>query len=304
MTVRNLFYRASILSILALLLLSSAAICDASVPSDEFTGNQAMNHSAPMSFSANEPLSLSSHALDELVPQASAYLDTRAGDIGIAVIVPDEGVVYSYNGDALFDMASIAKVPIMLSVLDQADQDAISLTPAEEQLLQAMITYSDNDAADALWWDVGGAPAVGAYLDSIGVKGIQPDPDGYWGESLASPKAMAQLLSELIQGEALDASGRALAVDLMGEVTPTQRWGVMADIDGETSPGWTVGLKNGWYPADDGWWVNSVGFVVPDGGQPYVIAIMTDEQPSLDYGIDTIETVAHLMHAALGAPIS
>lgn len=57
------------------------------------------------------------------------------------------------------------------------------------------------------------------------------------------------------------------------------------------------------FPAD-GWWFHSVGFVLPDDARPYVIAMMTDGQPSLGYGIQTVETVAQQMHAALGTPVA
>lgn len=295
MSFRHLSLRVFILSVCALVLLSSPAVGDAMATSEKESVQTTDTPTHPSS-SASVPASLTNRPLDELLPQASAYLDTRLGDVGVAVSVPGEGVVYAYHGDALFNMASVAKVPIMLTLLEQSGPSLRGVSRYEESLLESMIIYSDNNAADALWWDVGGAPALSAYLDAIGVEGIQPDPDGYWGESQASPNAMAQLLAELVEGEALDTPGRALAVDLMGEVTPSQRWGVIADVDESTLPSLAVGLKNGWYPAEDGWWVNSVGFVLPDDAAPYTIAIMTDEQPSLAYGIQTIETVARLIH--------
>ena len=58
-------------------------------------------------------------------------------------------------------------------------------------------------------------------------------------------------------------------------------------------------MKNGWLPDDDtGWDINSIGaFTGKD--KDYLIAVLTDHNPSEQYGIDTIEGVARLVHRDL-----
>jgi len=195
-------------------------------------------------------------------------------------------------------MASVAKVMTMLTLLDQANQGGERLTPEQQDMLDWMMIYSDNDAADTLWTELGGAPAIAAYLDTRGINGMTPDPDGFWGDSLASPSAVTQLLAEPIENPSVDYSSRQ-AIALMSHTDVWPRWGILAGVPDDT-PGWVVGVKDGWYPADDGWWVNSVGFIIPDNGGPaYIIAIMSDGQPDLEYGIETIETVARLINTDL-----
>jgi hypothetical protein len=51
-------------------------------------------------------------------------------------------------------------------------------------------------------------------------------------------------------------------------------------------------LKNGWYPEDDGWCVNSAGIVVPPRKPDYVLVVLSCEQPSFEDGLRVTETIA------------
>lgn len=238
--------------------------------------------------------------LDALAPDAAAYLSTREGTVGAAVVAPDRGAIYSANGDELFPMASLAKLVIMLTVMDRATREDGDLTQGEYELLEAAITVSDNDAADVLWRDIGGAKAITAFLQQHGLTGIHPDPDGYWGLSLGTAHDVALLLARLVQGEILDDPMRRTAIDLMGRVEPDQWWGVVAGPWDHATISTTMGVKNGWYPSVDGWWINSAGFFLSAGRQAgYSMVVMTKDQPTFDYGVETIETIAAWVHTAL-----
>ena len=235
--------------------------------------------------------------LDEFAPDVVAYLAEREGVMGAAIAIPSLGVVYTTDTSATFHLASVSKVMIMLTLLDQAAQRGEDLTPYQTALLAPMIIDSDNDAADALWEGVGGGDAIASYLQGVGIEGIAVDSEGYWGASLASPDALAILLARLIQGETLDERYRAVAMHLMSQVHPEWRWGATAGLPYDLPSDWTIGVKDGWNPADDGWWVTSVGFFLPGQEQlGYTMAILTNEQPSWEYGEATIETVAALLH--------
>jgi hypothetical protein len=178
-------------------------------------------------------------------------------------------------------------------------QQARDLTPDEVDQLQAMITTSDNDSATALWRQVGGGKAIRAYLDSIGVHGIHPVDDDNWGDSTASAAGVAQLLAKLSTGQILDEARRKLALQLLSEVEPGQRWGVTVAFPGGLVPG-TAAVKNGWYEATAGWRVNSVGMDEAHAGTPsLVMAVMTRNQDSMQTGVDTIEGVALRVGAAV-----
>jgi hypothetical protein len=83
----------------------------------------------------------------------------------------------------------------------------------------------------------------------------------------------------------------------MENVEPTQAWGVTGGVP----PGVTVALKNGWLPLSPGdWQVNSIGFVA-GAGRDYVLAVLTDDDPTEAYGIATIEGVSRLVFAQLSS---
>jgi hypothetical protein len=79
---------------------------------------------------------------------------------------------------------------------------------------------------------------------------------------------------------------------MLVSVISSQRWGVPAGADSSGEE--IVGVKDGWYPDDDGWRVNSVGFISPlsPNDVPYAIAVMTNLQTTQEYGIATIEGLA------------
>lgn len=240
-----------------------------------------------------------------LSPAAAEYVASREGTVGVAVVVPRRAAIFSTRDNAPLYLASVAKVPIMLTLMSQAADEGRPLSDSTATDLWAMISLSDNDAADRLWGAVSGAEGVRAYLRSVGVDDIEPDAEGYWGASTATPRAMALLLAKLLQGDALDPEGQMRAMNLMGNIEALdQRWGVSAGLPTELPAGASSGLKDGWYWGDDGWWVNSVGYVVPPNGGRYSLAILTNGQPSFAYGVETVETVARLIHMELsGMPV-
>jgi hypothetical protein len=239
-------------------------------------------------------------SLAVLAPEAAEFLQTREGRVGVAVVVPSHGVTYVWNGHEKFHMASVVKVLIMLTVMQQALDADRGLTEEEIGYLRPMITVSDNDTASLLWSQVGGGEAVEAYVRGIGLFEIEPNRESCWGASYASAYDAALLFAMLALGEVLDDSMRAVAIGLLQEVDPAQTWGVTAAAAGERAEGTVVGVKDGWYPAGCGWWVNSVGFVMPADEKPsYAIAVLTSQQETWDYGIQTIETIGAIIYERL-----
>ena len=228
---------------------------------------------------------------------AAAFARSRAPIWGVAIVVPARGIAFAENADTQVPVASIVKVLVLLVVLEQARQDHRPVSEEDLALLWPMITESDNDATSQLWERIGRGQAVSSYLRSVGVAGFTPDPETSWGASFASARAMAAILGKLLNGEILDAPSRALALRMLDAVVPEQRWGVSAGTD--VASGDRVELKNGWYPGEEGWRVNSVGIVQPRAGDPYAIAIVTGSRVSWQEGIDTIEGIAAPLNAAM-----
>jgi hypothetical protein len=246
---------------------------------------------------SSRPTGIRESTIDAVSPSAAVFARARPPIVGAAVYVPSRDVVYVQNADEQVPTASIAKVFVMLVLLEQARQDGRPASEDELALLWPMITESDNDATSELWERIGRGPAVASYLRAVGVEGITPDGGTSWGVSFASARGMALLLGKLAGGALLDAPSRALAMRMLESVVPAQRWGITAGTVSDA--GDRVGVKNGWYPGNEGWRVNSVGIVTPSTGVPYAIAIVTDLRPSWDEGIETIEGIAALLNAGL-----
>ena len=226
------------------------------------------------------------------MPAMAAYLDGAPGDVTAAVYDRRNGVTALYRPGVTEDEASIMKVDILATLLAQAQARNQPLTDEDQLLAQQMIEESNNDDAQDLWDDEGGASAVAAFNQQAGLTQTVPDAAGYWGLSTTTAADQVQLLKAVaFPNGLLSPASRQYQLGLMTGVDPTQAWGVSAGVP----PGVTVALKNGWLPLDQGGWqVNSIGYVDGDG-RDYLIAVLTSGDATEDRGIDTIERISGLV---------
>ncbi|MBI5949866.1 MAG: serine hydrolase [Chloroflexi bacterium] len=239
----------------------------------------------------SESVAVSVAPLAELSADASAFLGGRAPQWGVAAILPGRGKAYVENAQQPFALASMVKVPIMLTLMQQAIDAGAELTEDQRWLLESMIGYSDNDAGYELWLEVGGGDAVEGFLDSIDVRGFTFPPGAGWGDTTATPEGFARLLGMLAVGAILDEPMRALALELMAGVIEGQRWGTTAAFPDGREPG-VVALKNGWYPALTGWRVVSAAVSLGGLPEPLVLVVMTRNQDTFEYAAETVEGVS------------
>jgi len=226
-------------------------------------------------------------------PAIAAYLDTRQSvDLTAAVYDADTGTTSLYRPGVVEEEASIMKLDILSTLLAQSQSPGQALTADQMALCQPMIEESDNDDAQDLWDALGGARAVAAYDERVGLGGTSPDAAGYWGLSTTTAADQVLLLERIAYPNALlNAASQAYAMSLLTNVDPNQAWGVSAGVPA----GVTVAVKNGWLPLDQGGWqVNSLGIVQGDG-RDYTIAVLTDEGTTEQQGIDAIEGLSALV---------
>jgi hypothetical protein len=189
-----------------------------------------------------------------------------------------------------YDAASTVKVTIVATLLKMAQKRG--LTAREKSLARAAITRSDNGAASALWAEVGRS-RVQRLLDQVGMHSTHPGPGGLWGLTQITAYDELTLLKMLTtQGEVLTDRSRAYLLGLMNDVTPGQRWGTPAGAP----RGIHVHVKNGWLPrATHRWRVHSLG-TFSGKGHDYMFAVLTQDDPSMSYGVTSIERVARAVH--------
>ncbi|MFC8224507.1 serine hydrolase [Streptomyces sp. NPDC057287] len=194
------------------------------------------------------------------------------------------------------DSASVVKVTVLAALLWDAQRTDRPLTPREGKLSTAMITKSDNDATSELWDQLGPAKIKG-FLGAAGMTRTSPGAGGAWGLTQITAQDEQRLLSLVTaRNKVLDDRSRTFVLDRMRKVVPDQRWGVPAGAPGDA----TVQLKNGWLErSTHGWRVHSVG-AFSGKGHDYVITVLTQDNRTMDDGIDTIQAVSRAVHKDIG----
>jgi len=232
------------------------------------------------------------------------YLAGRSGQVTAAVYDAQNNKTWSLNPGQLQDTASIVKVEIMGTALQQAQANDEQLSESEAALMLSMIENSDNQSATTLFNDVGGASALADFDRSAGMTDTTPSSLVFipgtslpgWGLTTTTALDQVTLVSKFAYPKTIlsDAS-REYGLSLMENVEADQNWGV----SGGVPAGVTVALKNGWLPlGPTNWQVNSIGWISGDG-RNYVLAILTTGSPTEAYGIATIEAIASATFADL-----
>ena len=225
-----------------------------------------------------------------------AELRGRAGNHAVTVYDAVTRVACHANDRQHFASASIVKALILAALLRWHQEDGRALSSWEQGEATRMITQSDNNAATALWNEVG-ASRLQHFLNLAAMSQTHLGTGGYWGLTQVTAHDEMLLLKLLtLPNPVLSPAARAYQLGLMARVTPSQRWGAPAGAPS----GVTVHVKNGWLPESDGWHINSLG-AFTGKGKNYLIVVLTDDNPSEGYGIDTVENVARVVHRDLNA---
>jgi hypothetical protein len=238
-----------------------------------------------------------SHSHDKLAAKMARDIDGRLTGrrsvVGLEETDTGTGVTCTYHAAWHFYAASAIKATILAALLRKAQEQDRHLTASEKSHAWLMITQSDNDAATALWNDVGFSH-MQHFLNVA--KMSETKLNQAWGLSLLTAHDETLLLTLLSRpNRILSEASRIYAQYLVSHVIASQRWGVPAGAPSSE----TVHVKNGWlpYPVSSDWEINSIGFFTSRHPyRVYTIAMLTHANPSMAYGIDTIEDAAEVIH--------
>jgi hypothetical protein len=219
---------------------------------------------------------------------------SRADNVTAVVYDINTGHTVMFRPGVVEHTASTVKVDILATLLLEAQAAGRPLTAQEQMLAVPMIEDSLDSAADALWVQLGPA-AIGAFERAAGMTQTVPATDGIWGTTTTTAMDRIAMLRQLVfPSPLLTSASRAYVLNLMEHITPSQAWGV----SGGVPVGVIVALKNG-FSIIDGWQINSMGWV--DGqGRDYLIAVLTDLNPTEAYGIETINDMSSIIWNGLG----
>ena len=234
---------------------------------------------------------------------ADSYVDERAGTVTAAVYDVTTGQTWTFGSSRPQAEASVVK----LNILEALYARDGGLSASDASLAEQMMEDSDNDAATTLWYAAGGPSRIASFNTSAGLTRTAPSscvqcpdfPWPGWGLTTTTPTDQLALLRELIKPSTLlTGAQRNAALELMENVTPSQRWGVSGGVPAQA----TVALKDGWLPLNSSstnWQVNSVGWI-SGSGRDYLMAVLTTGNPTEQYGIDTISQLSGLVWQHLG----
>lgn len=221
------------------------------------------------------------------------------GSISVAARNLQTGAGFLYGTAGGHTSASIFKVNILQALLLRHQASGQPLSAAESRDANVMIVTSDNESATRLYQDVGGAGGIRAVHQTLGLFCTEPNPHA-WGLTTTCAEDQLQLLYQLESASSpLTQASRDYILNLMQNVTPSQRWGVPVVAD----PGTTYAVKNGWLDLQSGrdWVVNSIG-IVTYKGDTLLIATLSMNGHSMESGIALDEHLARLAAQAVTVP--
>lgn len=235
------------------------------------------------------------------------------------------------NGDERFPLASVCKLPIAMNVLALVDEGKLAVDqeievlpgdvvhevsdiaagwPAQRrfplnEMIELMVTHSDNTAVETLFRIGGGASAMGARFRQWQVEGVRVDrgerqcgidrhrnPAGFLKgpRDTGTPNGTVQLLARLFRGELLSKPSTQRLAEIMKSTTtfPTRLKGLLP-------PGTVVAHKTGTINVS----TNDSGVIyLPNGGQ-LAVSVYVKASTKPDTEKDAI--IARIARAAFDA---
>ena len=214
--------------------------------------------------------------------RAWKYARRRGGLVSFAV-VDTRGRMLTREGGRLYPSASVVKAMLLVAELRRLAENGLPLDPLTEDMLEAMIAWSDNDAADSIYARVGD-PGLVAVAEAAKMRRFTVA--GYWGNAQVTAADLAHFFSR-VRG-LLPRAHRRTGLRLLASVIPGQRWGLPRAV---TRGSWSVYFKGGWRETESGELVHQAGWL-KDGNRELTIAVLTDAQPSRLYAIHTVRGIA------------
>ena len=221
---------------------------------------------------------------------ASDYAASRGTPVAFAVLRA-RGPVRGYAVDEAFSSASASKVLMLAAELRRLRDAGEPLDASTRETLEAMITYSDNGAADVIYGRVGDL-GMAEVAERAGMTSFEPVP-GYWGGAQITAADMARFYLGLDRN--LVRPYRAFGYRVLSQITESQRWGIPQGI----GKGWRIYFKGGWRPYEveetSGPVTHQAALLRYRNGERLALAVLTDEVPGDPGGYETIEEIARLL---------
>ena len=233
---------------------------------------------------------------------ASDMIKKTKGHVGVVIRDRVTGAVWE-SGEPNYRIwaGSTPKLAFAVALREEARAGQITIDATAEKQIAAMLSVSDNKAADTLWNRYAKATdLMTRFRTRYGMTdaGYVTGFPSRWGFVKCTAKDLANLMSYILTK--LNPADRGPMITAMRSVGAIQHWGVWG-AGASLHPG----VKDGWsIESDDGhdhWITATVGFAGPD--ERYIVSAMYHQLP----GGDTIDHGVHLLTDLIatifGAPV-
>lgn len=215
------------------------------------------------------------------IATATKWIKRREGIVAFAVVASD-GKLYGYHAHTQFVTASVVKAMLLVGYL----RTHTKLSSWATSTLGNMIHVSDNNAATAIYHIVGDkglrAVAAAAAMRNFSVSVS-------WGRAQLTPADQARFFFSM--DKLIPKQHDAFARRLLSHITSSQSWGIPSV--GRAAK-WQVFFKGGWRTTAQGQLVHQVARLEKPH-ETMAIAVMTNGDPSMAYGIATIRGVCSIL---------
>jgi len=241
--------------------------------------------------------------VDAIRDKVAAYLDQQQGFYGVYFKDLASGAEFSYNGDEVFTAASTYKVPAVFYLYHLAQQGKIDLQeqvafqrsdweagtgvlqatkPGTKFTLQRLaelaITVSDNIALNMIRRRLGPGNIVD-FVESLGAD-VLPEK-----KNITSPHSMGRILEALYEFAQNYPDYGGAVLGLMERTDTNDR------LPAKLPPEVVVAHKVGNWPNA----AHDVGIIFAPG-HVYILAAMSRDLPTFDYGVKTIAEVSKIVY--------
>jgi zinc D-Ala-D-Ala dipeptidase len=217
------------------------------------------------------------------------WLRTRGGTNSWA-LVDSWGRMHRFAPNRVYVSASLVKAMLLVAYLRGIGNRAPDA--GERASLGPMITVSSNDAADTVYYRVGDA-ALYRLARLVGMRSFSVA--GYWANAHFGADDQARFFNRI--DRLVPKASRGYARALLSSIVGYQRWGFSRY---SLAAGFKTFFKGGWRGTGAGQLVHEAA-LFERGRTRISMAVLTDGNPSHDYGTETLRGVAQRVFHRGGA---
>ena len=214
-------------------------------------------------------------------PSLVRSLAPEGNHFAVALYFPATGYLYRTNSDQVFALGDGFRALLIAALLARGEAAHPPQAPPATTL--GLIATGTGTAAATAYKDLGDAAALGSYLASIHVIGVQPAA-GDWSGGQATANALLTFYNTFYAGSLLTQADRSTAQFWLSHSETS----LVAAIAGTKLPGQDGLLVASVHQQGSSWTMSLCGYAKPARGPQFLMAAVARDQPSQDAAQKTL----------------